>query len=315
LINEIKINAFRQGVKKPKGRYKIKVFDKNTRLKKETGFCNLVCDQGLDVYNSFGGALFDSCFLGTNNTAPSVSDTKSTMNIVQTLFKHAPESQPVFDPIEKKWTLSREYWLSAGSNAVGEQLTEIGVGQTNDLFSRTLIKDQNGLPMILTLSADDYLYIYYEVEFFPPADNDITGVIDFAGIIYDYVLRPCEIEHISWSPSAVQKITKCFTSLDQNLSSSISSPQREDQSTTVIYTPYVDGSFEQEALFTFSPSTANYANGIAVLVFTNYYSGIYEHWQVKFTRNQGTDPIFDKNLPKTDEMTLKVRFKNFWSVV
>ena len=315
MINEIKLNAFRQSVKKPKGRYKIKVFDKNNRLKKETGFCNLVCDQGLDSYNNFGGLLFNSCFLGTNNSVPVISDTKGTMNIVQTLNKHTPEAQPVFDPVLKKWTLAREYWLSSGSLAVGEQLTEIGVGYINDLFSRTLIKDQNGLPMILTLSADDYLYIYYEVEFFPPADTDIIGVIDFSGQIYDYVLRPCEIESVSWAPVAVQKITGCFASIDQNLSNSISSPQRNQAATSVVYTPYLDGSFEQEALFTFSPNVANYENGIAVFVFTSYDLGISEHWQVKFTKQGDDDPVFFKNLPKTNEMTLKLRFKNLWSVV
>jgi len=154
-------------------------------------FPNLITNGGLERMGDNGDWL-SRTYVGSGSAVPNFND--SAMNnfvastgAQQSSVKGAQSSEPYFTWIR----ITRRF--SAGQAA--GNLSEVGIGWLNGLFSRALIVDADGNPTTITVGADQFLDVTYEFRFYPKTTDD-TGTFTLAGNLggtYDYVLRPSNV--------------------------------------------------------------------------------------------------------------------------
>jgi len=95
----------------------------------------------------------------------------------------------------------RKTWRFAQGAAAGN-LSEVGVGwaTSGSLFSRALILDSGGTPTTITVLADEFLDVTYELRQYP-VTTDNTGTFVLDGLTYDWVSRPANVTS-SFVPNA-----------------------------------------------------------------------------------------------------------------
>lgn len=150
-------------------------------------FDNLMLDAGLERLGT--GGVLGRCAVGTDSTAPNVSQTAlvgflaSTTTINATSRGVAPDQSYVF----VRFTYRFAEGVAAGN------LSEVGVGWANDaMFSRALIKDDLGDPTTITVLSDELLDVIYEVRIYPDLSDKVFNV-DISGATYEFTLRPCHV--------------------------------------------------------------------------------------------------------------------------
>ncbi len=157
-------------------------------------FSNLITDAGLNNLVNF--LWFNGVFIGTGNTPPTVNDTDLASYLNFSAVRMASTTGTTTSAPYYTW-FRRTFRFEAGM-ATGN-LTEIAMGwrsgTVNNLISRTLIKDANGIPTTLTILADEILDVTYEFRYYIPL-TDVSGNITFSGNIggtHAYVIRPANI--------------------------------------------------------------------------------------------------------------------------
>lgn len=141
---------------------------KTNETVKDTGFFkNVITNFGM---NSLGGQnnSFQGCTVGSGSSPELPTDT-----VIQSLVARATTYAPSGSPSNisgvdagKYYAACRATWRFAEGAAAGN-LTEVGVIADNSapnyyLFSRTLIKDEYGSPITITVLPDEILDVYYE---------------------------------------------------------------------------------------------------------------------------------------------------------
>ena len=159
------------------GRYKLEVYRGGILIEQTPWFDNLITDEGL---NYLGGlySLTARCVVGTGNTAPAYADLTLVNQVAvsnsNVRLGGAIEHFVNTDDPNLYYTYSIvRYGFAIG--AVVGSIAEVGIGQNNPLFSRSLIKDELGNPTTLTLTAVDQLFVLYEHRLYTPtADSAIS---------------------------------------------------------------------------------------------------------------------------------------------
>jgi len=169
------------------GRYKLEIIkpDGTAELAVDW-FDNLITNVGLDMLSGDIAEYqnpFQYCFVGTDNTPPSVLDTDLLGFVAQENSVTAAASYSILPRY-----YSRVYTYTFDIGAVVGNMSEIGVGGLNlgtrRALSRALIKDGVGNPTTITVAADEALRVSYEIRFnIPTADYPFT--VDG----YDFVVR------------------------------------------------------------------------------------------------------------------------------
>lgn len=169
--NENKINV--QAEAKLGGSYNIEVKNTETGEIKHYEFDNLIVDTGLDIAGTgFGGV--DYLYVGTGNTAPTNNDSSlqaqlstgvlNSANWTGSFTAQAGATPPYYTAV-KTWTIPQNtrngIWAEVGTGT-----TSAGTGTA--LFSRSLIKDINGTPITITVTALDQVTITYSVRLYMP---------------------------------------------------------------------------------------------------------------------------------------------------
>lgn len=194
-------NAFKIGVA---GYYKLDVLNPDKTLKRSTGwFRNLITNNGLDVLcNVMNLGLV--C-VGSSNTPPAFSDVilgtqvASTTNSV-TRSTGVQASAPYYGWQRYEWQFPQ--------GAAAGNLTEVGVGNSSvDLISRALILDGLGNPTSITVLANEFLNVTYELRMYVPT-VDVTGSVVLSGTSYNYTIRASRANtganFYGWLPVAYQ---------------------------------------------------------------------------------------------------------------
>lgn len=87
-------------------------------------------------------------------------------------------------------TVTRQF----GQGAAAGNLSEIGLGDVNNLFSRALILDSFGDPTTITILANEFLTVYYTLRVnIPQADQVISAhpvMLDGVSTPHDITIRP-----------------------------------------------------------------------------------------------------------------------------
>ncbi len=150
---------------------------------------NLIPEAGIDSF-FIASSWASDCHVGSGTTPPALSDTSLGVYIAKKSYTAYSNNKQTTAPYKASMTITYEFAIGA---VVGT-ITEMGIFSTSGaIFSRTLIKDSNGIPTSISLTSTDKLYVYYTVSAIPnPNDTPFSalmGSIATTGIIRPYGLN------------------------------------------------------------------------------------------------------------------------------
>lgn len=156
-------------------------------------FRNLITNGGLDRMGNNADYL-NWCQVGSGSTAPSNGDSGLVSRVAgtntrQSTLSGAQASAPYFT-----W---RRNVMRFGMGVAAGNLAEVGIGwaDTGAIFSRALILDALGSPTTITILADEFLDVTYELRCYPKV-TDTVGTIVATGNLagtYDFIMRGANV--------------------------------------------------------------------------------------------------------------------------
>lgn len=289
------------------GRYKV-VKIKGDSVVEELDFPNIVTDVGLERWGT--GDIGGTCFIGSGNTAPSVSDTGLAALIASSGNK---------DPFSRAYSVA-ERWVEVTMKyrfTLGYQvnsIAEVGVGWSGGLWSRALIRDGLGNPTTIQLLADEVLDVYYTLRLQFPA-TDVTGSITLDGVAYDWVMRPAGLSHtpqdayrlLFYSFGGYGLGSGAGTASSAGMTAVDTQPSNHAYCSSSSVAAYVAGSRTQRMTILFDLNNANF--GIKSVCASVAGAGTYATvtWQLGFY--QAGVPV---GVPKTSNKRLSLTFEFSW---
>ena len=171
-------------------------------------FPNLITNNGL---NAIGEEVtyVEQCYLGTGSAAPTYEDSQMDALLARKSYTY-PFYQIGTNPTTPYfgWTTYR-YMFDTGE-VVGN-LTEIGIGWLTNwpesdteykLFARTLIKNESGVPIAVTVLETEAVTIFYKVKQYAPVGDHTYNVV-ISGTEYTMVTRASStLQSGNWYPQA-----------------------------------------------------------------------------------------------------------------
>jgi len=196
-------------------------------------------------------------------------------------------------------------------------LAEVGVGpaSSGNLFSRARIVDTNGNPTTITVLADEYLDVYYDIRYYISYQDNVFEFL-INGVTYTGTIRPFQINSTSqgfsyWSyiiGTQVQLISSYnntgftyFTyKYPRTLGEVTGPPAGTTLSGSASFTndAYVSGSYTKTGTVTVPLTAGNHADGIGGFDFS-----MYGCWAVSIT----------PAIMKTSLMVLTFKISISWS--
>ena len=154
-------------------------------------FNNLILDAGLNRLGS--GGAFNRCMVGTSSTAVLPGQTTLGAQIASTTTIEASSNGV---NLVSGYAWARRTFRFAVGTATGN-ITEVGVGWTaTECFSRALTTDGGGDPVTITVLADEFLDVTYELRMhWPTVDISINGFV--SSTEHSVVTRAAQVG--SWS--------------------------------------------------------------------------------------------------------------------
>ena len=150
---------------------------------------NLILDVGLNALGTT--SVVSACKVGTGVTPVAVSQTDlaTPLAITSTL----QSSSTGRNSTAPYYTWGRRTFRFSQGTAAGN-LTEVGVtyGDGSSLFSRALIVDSEGNPTTLTILADEWLDVTYELRVYQDL-ADKTFNINLLGVDHVVTVRPANV--------------------------------------------------------------------------------------------------------------------------
>lgn len=259
---------------------------------------NLITDAGLERYGSTTGAT-TWCSLGSGTATPQVSDTGLVAPFASAamaaLAGGVQSSEPYYG-----WQQRQAAFTPPGTPLT---VAEIGFGWESDgstLWSRALIKDEEGDPQSFIWLADESLAVTYELRLYPWL-ADATDAIVLGGIEYETTTRAAKVTWITgWRahasgpaqlfmrPTNVAEAAKVYGG---NIGAITTIPSgTATEADSAVESSYVAESLKRSGSCTWNQGSANYKNGIGAL----YVVSTAGSYQVDF----------DPKLPKTASVML-----------
>lgn len=208
------------------------------------------------------------------------------------------------------WTFT----FAAGDVPMGD-LGEIGIfwedadGSGKKMWSKARIKNDAGVPTTFSVDGDETLYVRYELRKYIP--EDVTGTVSIAGVDYDYIIRPFNVNSDKWHADApvFGPLNNTFTNVfdqplvDMHLASH-GTPVAVAGSTTIL--PHVTGNVYRDIMVRWEA-----LEGLAP-------GGIRKIGGAPYTPNGSSFPVtdvsnyqleFDPPVPKDDRHRLAITFR------
>ena len=233
------INAQVQGV------FKLSKGNLNTNEEQHlTTFNNLILNNGLNLlFTTTTPSAFNSCSIGVGTAEPAVTDTSLTNHRFSANGNHITQGNT--SGIYRWSTFKYRF----NPNVAGTY-TEIGIGTaSNNLFSKSLIKDSNGDPIAITLLSDEYLDVTYEIRFYINTTESTITNFNLGKSVHTLNTKAAYITATKtiYDGNIADRPTWCFNLLSDTVSASnIDGPGGIlSSSTSLITLPYVGGSFEK----------------------------------------------------------------------
>jgi len=177
------------------GYYKITATNKDTLEERVLAdwFPNLITNNGLNLINVGSGNMTRYCYVGSGSTAPTVNDS-GLQNKVATKEGELYLSSYSAKTTEPYYGYATRSWTFAPGEVLGN-LSEVGCGKDAlgvNIFSRSLITDALGNPITITVLADDYLTVIYELRCYPPL-TDSVSTVNIAGVETECTVRAADV--------------------------------------------------------------------------------------------------------------------------
>lgn len=151
-------------------------------------FPNLILNNGLNQIESTDG-MFNAASVGSGSAAPAAGQTQLANLVASTGSVQSIQSG---NELASGYGWRRLTFRFAQGAAAGN-LSEVGVGSSStNLFSRALILDGLGQPTTVTVLADEFLDVVYELRAYWPT-TDVTGTATISGVSTGFVMRACEV--------------------------------------------------------------------------------------------------------------------------
>ena len=263
---------------------------------------NLFLNSGLEALGTASDLAF-GCRVGSGSSAvvatqTALDSTVASTTTVQSSSAGAQSSPPYFN-----W--GRRTYRFAQGVATGN-LTEVGVYSNisgNPLISRALILDSSGNPTTLTILADEYLDVTYELRcYVDTTDKNLELVL--LGETYNVVARPSNITYSSaWADYFFTYMTHYWTTTSTFYNGPIGAitgtPSGSGANLNFTRMTYISGSYEQGLIHSAGLDFANLSGGVSALRLRTSKG----EWQLGFT-----PPI-----PKDNFKTLVINVYLSWA--
>lgn len=301
-------------------------------------FPNLITNAGLDWLGDFSAAqtgsfneIFDECRVGSGTSAPSVNDTALDTQVAVHNSFWSEKIVGVNEEPEGTWYgFSRMRWRFGEGDAAGN-LAEVGIGPPDaaNLFSRSRILDGEGNPTTITVLADEFLDVWYEIRVYPPP-TDAEGTVELGAssdLVFDYRVMPMAINAaIDWSLSddTASGINRgdslsCARRPNDNVHTVNDDPLPIDRLTSPpgggsacsssLIADYTNGNHYTDNSFTWGLARGNFAGGIQMAEF-----------MMGMTNRSGSDGKlgawgvgFTPAIPKDETQILELQFRFSWA--
>lgn len=151
-------------------------------------FDNLVLDNGLNRIGT--GAIMGTAVVGSGSTAPANGESTLVALVASTTTSTGDVKGT---DLANNFAYMRSTYRFASGTAAGN-LAEVGVGwDSNNLFSRTLIRDGGGDPTTVTILAGETLDLVYEIRVYWPTSDNVAN-INIGGTNYTVTVRASDVD-------------------------------------------------------------------------------------------------------------------------
>ena len=244
-------------------------------LRTELTFKNLITDAGLNRLGSHSfGNCTGTCKVGNGTSTPVVGDTDLAGNYkpstarVSSSFGNS-SGTPVW------YSFNRYNYVFAVGDVVGD-MTEIGFFQDSVMFSRSLLKDLEGNPTVLTILADEQLFVTYEVRKYVPTKTTGTFNLKINGVDteFSYTMKAAEVDttdsggywYSSNGPAGINHVVF----YESNVLGDITGVPTGTTTATgaAVAATYVPDSFTSVLSCVADPDVANFTTGIGAAYFS-----------------------------------------------
>lgn len=291
------------------GYFKLEAIRPDGRIRPLTGwFPNLITDVGLNRMGT--GSYLTACHVGTNNTAPSVSDTGlagylAGTTTVQANSIGAQSTAPYYG-----WR-RRTYRFAAGvaaGNIAEVGIANIAANPSSINFSRALVLDEFASPTTVTVLSDEVLDVTYELRLYPPT-VDVTGTITITGSgTHDYTLRASAVtssaqwaQFLGGTVSLSPLTTTNLIVYTGAIGAITSTPSGTSAGVNVADNAYSNNSLTRTGYGTYGLNSGNLVGGIkSVQYYTSLGSYQYE-----------LNPVIDKTDTKTLVLTNRISWGRY----
>lgn len=256
------------------GRYKLQAYNPVTKEMRESAWIkNLITDYALNLLCS-GGAGFNSlqtwCGVGSSGTAPINSNTALGSQIgsrtnTKTYLADGNIGSPTY------YQFRRDLWEFPLGGIVGNvaEVALFNTSTTATALTHSLVKDSGGTPTTFPVLSTEILYIIYECRVYPEL-TDIVSNITLGGTSYAYTFRATKIDSPTQSVLSYPMYgnsVACCRLFESNVIQPLTSVPAGSavSATSLVVNSYISGTFERTVVFTFNPSTGNFATGLGAI--------------------------------------------------
>lgn len=248
------------------GELRIILRDKEGSVKLDTGYNrNLILNQGLDFFGGGkGGALNQSCVIGSGNSAPEVTQTKLDAFIAMTSAVSTEQDNSYQDRGDNLYRIWEEKkYRFEGLNDVN--ISEIGLasqGSSSNYFltTRTLVKDSLGNPTSISVRSGETLDIFYKIHKVIGTEDTsyVINLLDGSGgsTPYNVVVRAQDVGGSGNSVSTVGSAVQLVLSDKDNLLP-VTSQGLNSTTATGEFEAYVEGSYKIVSIVNLGLNTYN----------------------------------------------------------
>lgn len=288
-------------------------------------FSNLILNQGLDFIGSGTGGMIGRCAVGTGQTAPAAEQTELDNQIAVTntisTFNAGTDS-------ESPYAMRKTVVYRFAQGAAAGNLTEVAVGAQSGspmpCFSRELIRDEEGEPTTLTVLADEFLDVTYEIFVYPPLADVEEEAVSIGDGTHDLVIRAAQVGtrtgsaggwglatnvagtlFVGGSPSSAAIAFNGSIGAITGAPSGTSGTSTDEENVG----DYSNGDYYRDMLFEWGLSDGNLTGGISAIQFRS--GGGAQSSAARQNFQCGFSPA----IPKTDEQVLALTFRHSWSRV
>ena len=252
--------------------YNSEGIEQDLRLKIKEENENLIVNSGLDALGSSSN-LFLSCSVGTSNTPVLPTQTSLINQIATTTRKQGSVQVGSVVGIGESYTYIRQTFRYNQGEATGN-LNEVGIYSQGFFLSRALIVDPLGNPTTLTVLADEWLDITYELRFYIN-HSELTFNFELEGINRVVRLIPALVNDSPSSTYATNNIltTNSYGTVYEGVIGDVTGKPSLGASTgigshMITLSPYVIGTYERDVILSAGLNDLNLNLGIKSILLT-----------------------------------------------